>query len=491
MTTDPRLAPVTWTAAAPPTRLQRRAALLSAAALLWGLWYFSWLLRPDRVGNPFLFAVLVVAELFNFGQAVGFWLTCVRRPARRRRGHRRIGHLVDVDVFIPVYNEPVEVVEATVDAARRMRGARVHVALLDDGDSPAMRAMARRLGIRYVQRAEHSGAKAGNINHALTVTDAAFVAVFDCDHVPDAAFLEETLGHFRDDRVAFVQTPQYYANHERGGVTQAAWAQQALFFGAIARGKATVIVDVLLWHQRRVPSRTARARRRIPGRLADRRLPTQLPAARDRLALGVRPEGPRPRTRPRGPRLLRQPAAPLGPGMPVEHPVHHPRANFPAGKRRSTCCQRSTSSPVGPCWCTSRCPSSGSPPGANRSPAPPPTSSSSTSGRTSRCRSPRWPPSARDLHVRRLLPRLLDVLDPHPRHAPRVAATPRKLRRHTKARPARHPTASRRSQPDRRRRTRRRRDPRPHPRPVPRHPQQRRLRRRSRHRPHPRHPRRR
>jgi cellulose synthase/poly-beta-1,6-N-acetylglucosamine synthase-like glycosyltransferase len=238
MIADPRLAPVTWQAAAPARKLQRRAALLSVAALLFGLRYFTWLLRPERVGNPFLFVVLVIAELFNFGQAVGFWLTC-RRRTRPATLPPPIGRLVDVDVFIPVYNEPVEVVEATVDAARRMRGARVHVAVLDDGDSPAMRDMARRLGIRYVQRAEHSGAKAGNINHALTVTDSAFVAVFDCDHVPDAAFLEETLGHFGERQVAFVQTPQYYANNERGGVTQAAWAQQALFFGAIARGKAT------------------------------------------------------------------------------------------------------------------------------------------------------------------------------------------------------------------------------------------------------------
>ena len=238
MTDDPRLAPVSWDAAPPHKTLRRRSTVLSAAALLCGVWYFTWLLRPDRVGNPVLFAVLVAAELFNFGQAVGFWLTCVRQP-RHPTVAPSIGRPVDVDVLIPVYNEPVEVVEATIDAARSMRGARVHVALLDDGDSSAMRHMARRLGVRYVQRADHSGAKAGNINHALTLTGAAFVAVFDCDHVPDAAFLEQTLGHFRDDRVAFVQTPQYYANSESGGLTRAAWAQQALFFGAIARGKET------------------------------------------------------------------------------------------------------------------------------------------------------------------------------------------------------------------------------------------------------------
>jgi len=34
--------------------------------------------------------------------------------------------------------------------------------------------------------------------------------------------------------VAFVQTPQYYANADRSGVAAAAWAQQSLFFGSIA-----------------------------------------------------------------------------------------------------------------------------------------------------------------------------------------------------------------------------------------------------------------
>ena len=34
-----------------------------------------------------------------------------------------------------------------------------------------------------------------------------------------------------------MQTPQYYANWDRGEVPGAAWGQQALFFGPIARGK--------------------------------------------------------------------------------------------------------------------------------------------------------------------------------------------------------------------------------------------------------------
>ena len=84
----------------------------------------------------------------------------------------------------------------------------------------------------------NTGAKAGNLNHALELTSAPFVAVFDCDHVPHPAFLEETLPLLADPAMAFVQTPQYYANRAAGPVAAAAWSQQALFFGVIAQGKA-------------------------------------------------------------------------------------------------------------------------------------------------------------------------------------------------------------------------------------------------------------
>lgn len=231
---DPRLATPTWSAAAPPRAARVRLVLVGLAGVAAVLGYLMWLLRPERVGHPVLFALLVVAELFNVVHALGFWWTCARSGDRRHRPHHGEP---DVDVLIPVYGEPVEVVEPTIRAALAMRGARVHVALLDDGQSPEMDALARRQGIRYVRRTIHVGAKAGNINHALQHVGAPYVVVFDCDHVPSPDFLERTLGHLDDPDVGLVQTPQWYANAGDNEVAAAAAAQQALFFGPIARGK--------------------------------------------------------------------------------------------------------------------------------------------------------------------------------------------------------------------------------------------------------------
>jgi cellulose synthase (UDP-forming) len=235
---DPRLLPPTWDAEPLGRAARWRATALAIVSTLALVAYFSWLLRPERVGNPLLFGLLVAAELFNVAQALGFWWTCLSG----RRRHRRPDVVAPaappvVDVFIPTYNEPVDVVEATVAAAVAMRGADVRVSLLDDGDRDEMERLAARLGARYVRRREHDGAKAGNINHALGLTSAPYVLVIDCDHVPYPHMLERLLPELADPAVAYVQAPQYYANSDVNRLAGAAWSQQALFFGPIARGK--------------------------------------------------------------------------------------------------------------------------------------------------------------------------------------------------------------------------------------------------------------
>jgi cellulose synthase (UDP-forming) len=80
--------------------------------------------------------------------------------------------------------------------------------------------------------------KAGNLNHALTVVDAAFVAVLDADQVPAPTFLEETVPLLLGDAaVAFVQTPQRYRNASGNRIAAAAKEQQAIFFGPIMEAK--------------------------------------------------------------------------------------------------------------------------------------------------------------------------------------------------------------------------------------------------------------
>jgi len=118
-----------------------------------------------------------------------------------------------VDVYIPTYNEPLEVVRPTVLAAMQMDWPRekINVCLLDDGGRDEFRQFAEEVGITYIIRAEHKHAKAGNLNHAMTKTHGTYIAIFDCDHVPTRSFLQISMGWLlKDDHLALVQTPHHF-----------------------------------------------------------------------------------------------------------------------------------------------------------------------------------------------------------------------------------------------------------------------------------------
>jgi cellulose synthase (UDP-forming) len=151
-----------------------------------------------------------------------------------------------VDVFITVAGEPLRVVEETIRAAKAMDYPDFRVFVLNDGlvagkdNWQEIETLASVLGVTCITRRRAGGHKAGNINHALQLTRAPFVAVFDADHVPHPDFLRQTMGYFADTKTGFVQTPQFYKNRDANAVATAAWEQQELFYGAICQGKDRV-----------------------------------------------------------------------------------------------------------------------------------------------------------------------------------------------------------------------------------------------------------
>lgn len=124
-----------------------------------------------------------------------------------------------VDVFIPTYNEGLEILERTILGARNIRHPDLRVWVLDDGARPAVRALAEDLGCLYLARVKGKHAKAGNINngldHAMRIgRPPDFIVVFDADFVAHAQFLERTLPLFEEPDVGIVQTPQHFFNKD-------------------------------------------------------------------------------------------------------------------------------------------------------------------------------------------------------------------------------------------------------------------------------------
>lgn len=145
------------------------------------------------------------------------------------------GERANVDVFITTYGEDLDVIRRTVLAALAIKGAHT-TWVLDDGRSDAVRQMAGDIGARYVRRLSTNGAKAGNVNHALSLSKGEFFAIFDADFVPKPDFLIETIPFFSDEHVAFVQTPQVYGNLHNV-ISRGAGYMQSVFYRYIQPGR--------------------------------------------------------------------------------------------------------------------------------------------------------------------------------------------------------------------------------------------------------------
>jgi cellulose synthase (UDP-forming) len=118
-----------------------------------------------------------------------------------------------VDVFIPTYNEALDIVKLTIFAAQAMDWPkdklRVHV--LDDGNRKDFREFCEQINVGYITRDNNRHAKAGNLNEALKVTSGEYVAFFDADHVPTRSFLQISIGWFlKDPKLAMLQTPHFF-----------------------------------------------------------------------------------------------------------------------------------------------------------------------------------------------------------------------------------------------------------------------------------------
>jgi cellulose synthase (UDP-forming) len=159
--------------------------------------------------NPVYSWIVFIAELIGFARTFLFLLVSVRVPDRGEVPAAPPG--LNVDVFIPTVNEPVDVLRRTARAALGIKYPH-ETWILDDGQRAEVRALAEEIGCRYEARTEHSDTKAGNLNHALSLAHSDFIALFDADHVAAPRFLDRTLGYFRDERIAFVQTPQELFN---------------------------------------------------------------------------------------------------------------------------------------------------------------------------------------------------------------------------------------------------------------------------------------
>ena len=136
----------------------------------------------------------------------------------------------EVDVFIATYNEEASLLKKTILACKRMDypdKSKVHIYICDDGHRREIKELALILGVNYFDRDNHDGNKAGNLNHALALTNSPYIVTFDADMIPQSCFLLETIPYFVDAekrnagkkeedkiKLGFLQTPQSFYDQD-------------------------------------------------------------------------------------------------------------------------------------------------------------------------------------------------------------------------------------------------------------------------------------
>jgi cellulose synthase (UDP-forming) len=208
--------------------------LLAISALLWGVGYLTWRIGWSGEGaSPVAFGMLLVTEIYGIW-ALGTlaWFSWSRRPAVRPDATPGRS----VDVYVCTYDEPTEVVAATLAGCRALTYPHTTY-LLDDGRRPGMEELAKLAGARYLTRPDNSHAKAGNINAALERTEGELVLMLDADHVPMPDALDAMVGYFDDERMGLVQSPHDFFNHDSAQHYAVGRHEQSLFYRVVCPGK--------------------------------------------------------------------------------------------------------------------------------------------------------------------------------------------------------------------------------------------------------------
>jgi len=187
------------------------------------------------IANIF-FALHMVAYTINFLSAESIYPLTAEMYFRRYQKPRTA-------IFIACYNEPPEVVERTLSAAKICAKDIADVYLLDDSTNEDIRREMEKKALIYdlvyIHRENRRGFKAGAINDALKMIDVDYLAVLDADQRPDSDFLREIIPIMESDpKLAFLQVPQAYTNTDASRIALGAHSVQVVFFQYITEGKS-------------------------------------------------------------------------------------------------------------------------------------------------------------------------------------------------------------------------------------------------------------
>jgi cellulose synthase (UDP-forming) len=192
---------------------------------------WMWLFLPFLLFTILYYVVSLSVNAFSSDFDLG--------AHRRLRSSWRPTVYPDVDVFLPVCGEPLDVLKNTwahvADMAQHYQGV-VTPYVLDDAGDRAVAAIATEFGFVYNSRPNRGWfKKAGNLFYGFHRSSGEYILILDADFAPRPDLLNDLLPYMeRDQRIAVVQSPQYFrVLDQQNWIERGAGAVQELFYRAI------------------------------------------------------------------------------------------------------------------------------------------------------------------------------------------------------------------------------------------------------------------
>ncbi len=196
---------------------------------------------PDAT---FAFFILL-AEGYSLFHAFGYVLGVYRlerHPIRYRRARVAPDAWPEVALLVPTRNEPLEVLEQTLISLAALDYPNKRMYLVDGSSDVALiervHLLCDKFGVVHVLPRKDHASKAGAVNEFIRTMDEPFVAIFDADQRPMPHFLTEVVPLIlADERIAYVQTPQLYANFSESTLAKGAAMQHSIFYEIVCEAK--------------------------------------------------------------------------------------------------------------------------------------------------------------------------------------------------------------------------------------------------------------
>ncbi len=207
------------------TLSMRRALFILPFWLFSVYWMWNWWIFDTEINFLAIYVVLTFAMIYEFTLLPSFFMFFLLRSKIPKRRIAPKNQKVAVITLCVPSSESLDIIERQLIAMTNITYPHDSW-ILDEGKNTEIKKMAKKYGVMYFSRKGvkkynqpdppfKAKTKAGNVNAWLQHVKRRkydYFVQFDIDHIAKPNYLNKTLGHFRDEKVGWVQAPSVYSN---------------------------------------------------------------------------------------------------------------------------------------------------------------------------------------------------------------------------------------------------------------------------------------